>query len=110
MVDCKKRRLVADKAIMLNGFSNTKEVVAACEAVARMENSKCTFHWRSVSLYVAGKTNFSWARLKILAKVLRIKDIEEMDEIYTYDERAGVWYGNQGGMATLSIRNINGVR
>ena len=94
------RRLVCEKAIDNKGFTTFKEVSEACEAYARKHGEDVTFNERAIQSYVAVNTNLSMKRLRILAAVLGVRDLLDLDEIYDPPVPRGVgknWVGRNTG-------------
>lgn len=98
LVPGQKRRLAAEQAIY-NRFANFKQCNEACNAYCKARMIDISFNPMSVHQYVGCKTNFSMPRLKILAAVLGINDLIQLDEIFVAPNHRGEglpWIGENG--------------
>ena len=98
LIPGQKRRLAAEQAIY-NRFPNFKECGKACNAYCKARMLNITFNDMAVHQYVGCKTNFSVPRLKILAAVLGVTDLVQLDEVFVAPNHRGEglpWVGESG--------------
>ena len=106
MTEQTTRRLAAEAAIARKGIPTFAACDALCQRRARQLGSKVTFGSLSTQHFIASTHNFSIDRLNILADVLGVDDIKELDEIYTTPKQRFVgqlWIGEYGSV----IRDID---
>lgn len=100
-----KRRLGLEQAIYRK-FNSIEECDTACRIYAIQHNKDVTFSKYLLTKYLSGNINFSLKRMFILGKVLGVKDLEEIDEVYTAPRHRGYgydWIGDNGHR----IKDIN---
>lgn len=93
------RRLATEKAINRMGFDTYKEVNDACNAICEKRGHKFRFHSKNVEHYVNCRTGMSVERLIVLAEVLRVRDLRDLEEVFVPPVPRGVgkyWVGNLG--------------
>lgn len=96
---CQKRRLGCEAAIYRKGFNNFREVSEACNIHAKKCESDVTFNRHCIQQYVGTQTNLSMRRLKILAEVLGVSNLRELDEVFVAPKYRGegqYWLGEEG--------------
>lgn len=93
-----KRRLACEQAIYRR-FNNMEECIQACRRYADAHNLDIGFSKHSVRQYVGAYTNFSMKRLTVLAAVLGVTNLIEIDEVFTAPKYRGEgleWIGERG--------------
>lgn len=93
-----KRRLGAECAIYRR-FNNFSKCADACNLYAKRNDIDATFNRVSIQQYVGCQANLSVKRLKILAAVLNVKNMHELDEVFIAPKHRGegdYWRGDQG--------------
>lgn len=95
----KYRRIVCEAAIARRGYKTFPEVAEACEKKARQLGVDATFNSYSIQHYVGDVGDLSAKRLRILAQVLGVRDVFEIDERYKIPEvrNAGHYFEGEFG-------------
>ncbi|WIV13194.1 hypothetical protein [Proteiniborus sp. MB09-C3] len=97
-----KKRLGTEMAMNRLGFDTYKEVNDACNYYCEKRGLDIRFYEKNVEHYINCRTGLSVEKLVVLADVLKVRDLRDLDEIFTPPVPANVgkyWIGNRGNKA-----------
>lgn len=104
----KQMRLGCLQAFELRGFRTYKDMAKACEKHAMKMGLDLTFNDRAIQNYIHCYSNMSFKRLKVVADLLGVKNIMELEERFTEPDEAGVgglWLGEFGSVVRDKVLN-----